>query len=356
MKRVTMQCALCGMLAALIVGGMPVQDAGACTRVVYLGPEDMVITARSMDWATDMGTNLWAFPRGMNRDGAAGPNAIRWTSKYGSLAAAGWDVGTADGMNEKGLVANLHYLVESEYVKPAPDDRRKPMSISAWAQYVLDNFATVAEAVEALRREPFYVVPVDTPDGRPGKLHLSISDATGDSAIFQYLGGRLVIHHGRQYQVMTNSPPFEQQLALNAYWKEIGGEAMLPGTNRSADRFVRTSFYINVIPKTSDPVEAVAGAFSIIRNASVPLGIYTPGQPNIATTIWRAVADHKNRRYFFESTRSPNVFWVNLADLDFAAGKPTRKLTLTGGAVFAGNAAAQFQPAQPFAFLPAPVK
>lgn len=155
---------------------------------------------------------------------------------------------------------------------------------------------------------------------------------------------------------MTNSPPFEQQLALNAYWKEIGGEAMLPGTNRSADRFVRTSFYINVIPKTSDPVEAVAGAFSIIRNASVPLGIYTPGQPNIATTIWRAVADHKNRRYFFESTRSPNVFWVNLADLDFAAGKPTRKLTLTGGAVFAGNAAAQFQPAQPFAFLPAPVK
>lgn len=95
MKRVTMQRALCGILAALIVVGMPVQDAGACTRVVYLGPEDMVITARSMDWATDMGTNLWAFPRGMNRDGAAGPNAIRWTSKYGSLAADGWSYTTA---------------------------------------------------------------------------------------------------------------------------------------------------------------------------------------------------------------------------------------------------------------------
>ncbi|MGB4257032.1 MAG: linear amide C-N hydrolase [Phycisphaerae bacterium] len=356
MKRVTIRFALCGMLAALIVGGMPVQDTGACTRVVYLGPEDTVITARSMDWASDMGSNLWAFPRGMKRDGAAGPGSIRWTSKHGSVVAAAWDAGTADGMNERGLVANLLYLAESEYVKPSPGDRRLPLSISAWAQYVLDNFATVDEAVKALRGEPFFVVTTMSPDGKPGTVHLSISDASGDSAIFQYLGGRLVIHHGRQYQVMTNSPPFEQQLALNAYWKEIGGTVMLPGTNRSADRFVRASFYINAIPKTANNAEAVAGAFSVIRNASVPLGISTPGQPNISSTLWRTVADHKNRRYFFESARSPNVFWVNLAEMNFAAGQPVRKLTLTGGAVFAGNAAAQFQPAEPFVFLPAPVK
>jgi choloylglycine hydrolase len=50
------------------------------------------------------------------------------------------------------------------------------------------------------------------------------------------------------------------------------------------------------------------------------------------------------------------VFWVNLADLDFTAGRPTKKLTLTGGAVLAGNAAEKFQPAEPFQFLPATVK
>jgi hypothetical protein len=48
------------------------------------------------------------------------------------------------------------------------------------------------------------------------------------------------------------------------------------------------------------------------------------------------------------------VFWVNLADMDFTAGKPTKKLTLTDGAVFAGNTAAQFKTAEPFKFLPAP--
>ncbi len=86
-----------------------------CTRVVYLGPEDTIITARSMDWMSDIGTNLWVFPAGIDRDGAAGSNSIQWTSKYGSVVAAGFDVSVADGMNEPGLVANLLYLTESEY-------------------------------------------------------------------------------------------------------------------------------------------------------------------------------------------------------------------------------------------------
>lgn len=324
-----------------------------CTRAVYLGPEATVITARSMDWKTDMGSNLYAFPRGMEREGRAGPDSLRWTSKYGSVTAAAFDLATADGMNEAGLVANLLYLTESEYVPRAQANGRKPVSISLWLQYVLDNFATVTEAVDALRQEPFYVIPVMTPDGQAGTVHLSISDPAGDSAIFEYVGGKLEIHHDRSYQVMTNSPVFAQQLAINGYWQQIGGTTTLPGTNRAADRFVRASFYINAVPQTADATEAVAAAFSVIRNASVPLGISTPDQPNISSTLWRTVSDQKNRRYFFESTRSPNVFWVNLSDLDFSAGGPTKKLTLTGGALYAGNAAAQFQPCAPFSFLPA---
>jgi penicillin V acylase-like amidase (Ntn superfamily) len=148
-------------------------------------------------------------------------------------------------------------------VKAAPDDKHKPLAITAWVQYVLDNYASVAEAVEDLRKEPFYVATMMTPDGHPGQLHLSISDETGDSAIFEYLGGKLVIHHGRQYQVMTNAPAYDQQVALNAYWETVGGRAMLPGTSRPADRFVRTSFYVKAVKQTADPTEAVATAFSL---------------------------------------------------------------------------------------------
>ena len=42
--------------------------------------------------------------------------------------------------------------------------------------------------------------------------------------------------------------------------------------------------------------------------------------------------------------------------MDFTAGAPAKKLTLTEGGVFAGNAAAQFQPVASFEFLPAEVK
>jgi len=356
MRKSRLQQALWGAILSLSVAFMPMQAAYACTRAVYLGPEDTIITTRSMDWKTDLGSNLWAFPRGMQRDGAAGPTAIRWTSKYGSVVATAFDAVTADGMNEKGLVANLLYLAEADYVKPAPGDKRLPLSVAAWTQYALDHYATVAEAVAALRAEPFYVVPVVSPDGAAGTVHLSISDAAGDSAIFEYVDGKLVIHHGRQYQVMTNSPVYDQQLALDAYWKQIGGVTMLPGTNRAPDRFVRASFYINAIPKTANTAEAVASAFSVIRNASVPLGISTPGQPNISSTLWRTVSDHKNKRYYFESTRSPSVFWVNVTDMNFAPGAATRKLTLTGGDIYAGNVVAQFQPSEPFKFIPATVK
>ncbi len=109
-------------------------------------------------------------------------------------------------------------------------------------------------------------------------LHLSISDASGDSAIIEYIQGKQVIHHNREYQVMTNSPTFDQQLALNQYWKQIGGTVMLPGTNRAADRFARASFYINAIPKKAEPNHALASVFSVIRNASVPFGLRYSGR------------------------------------------------------------------------------
>lgn len=335
-------------LTTLFVGLVP--SALACSRAVYLGPENLVITRRTMDWFSDMSSNLWAFPRGTERDGAAGSNSIRWAAKYGSVGTGIWDIAIADGMNEKGLVANMLYLAETEYPTPAANDSRQPLSLSLWAQYMLDNFATVAEAVTAMEQAPFYVMPIMSPDGHAGTVHLSISDATGDSAIFEYINGELVIHHNRDYQVMTNSPVFEQQLALNQYWQQIGGTTMLPGTNRAVDRFVRASFYINAIPQTTDPNKATAGVFSVMRNVSTPLGITTPDQPNISSTLWRTVADQTNRRYFFESTLSPNVFWVDLAKMDFSEGSPVKKLTLTGGATYAGDTSAQFQPSEPLVF------
>lgn len=337
------------ILLALLTAAWGASRAEMCTRVVYTGPEETVLTGRTMDWKEDPQSKLWIFPRGMHRNGAAGANSLEWTSKFGSAVTSAYDICTTDGMNEKGLVANLLWLAESEY--PARDSRKPALSVSVWAQYVLDNFATVDETVAAFSSGEFDVVSDLMPDGsRMAALHLSVSDASGDSAIFEYIDGKLSIRHSPEYTVMTNSPTFEKQLALDDYWNNIGGLVFLPGTNRAADRFVRASFYIGSIPKTDDTRLAVASVFSVIRNVSVPLGISTPDEPNISSTRWRTVADQKNRVYYYESVLYPFLIWVDFDGLDFSAGTPVKMIDPASGQRYAGNTTSRFVPTAPFIF------
>lgn len=338
------------VLAGFICLFLSLPESGqSCTRAVYLGPGNLIITGRTMDWKEDPQSNIYLFPRGLQKRGAHSDNTIFWTSKYGSVVTAGYDIGVADGMNEKGLVANLLFLTESSYKRPA--DNRPVMGISIWTQYVLDNFATVDEAVAELKKELFRIDAPDLPNGAKSTLHLAISDTTGNSAIFEYIDGNLIIHQGRECQVMTNSPTYEKQQTLDDYWKQIGGLVMLPGTNRASDRFVRASFYIQALPMTSNVRQGVAGVFSVMRNVSVPLGISIPDQPNIASTRWRTVADQKNKVYYFESTLSPDIFWINFKGLNFSSGADIKKLSLTKGEIYAGNAASNFKNDEGLNFL-----
>jgi len=329
--------------------------AEACTRALYQGPTERVLTGRTMDWKLDMISNMFIMPRGMERDGLAGDNSLKWTSRYGSVVVTGYDVATVDGMNERGLVANAQWLVNSEY--PEDDGSTPRMALSLWAQYFLDRFATVAEAVAEVQANPFHVVTGEVP-GQPGRLatmHLALSDASGDSAIMQWIGGELKIHHSRDYRVMTNEPVFADQLAITAYWKKVDGLTFLPGTGRAEDRFARASFYIDAIPKTDDPRIAAAGVFSVMRNVSVPYGISIEDRPNLSTTRWRTVADQKDRLYYFESAISPNVFWVDLEKVDFSEGSGVRKLDLgeQQRVIYSGEVSDAFKPSRGFAFQPA---
>lgn len=145
---------------------------------------------------------------------------------------------------------------------------------------------------------------------------------------------------------MTNSPPFDQQLAINAYWDTVGGLAMLPGTHRAADRFARVSWNLNAMPKFDEPAQSVAAAMSPSRSISVPIGISDPEKPNIASTQWRTVSDISARHYYFNSAFSPSVFWVDMNKLDLSEGTETMKVELEG-AILSGEVSELFVPAEP---------
>lgn len=342
--------------AALLVGLAPASVA--CSRVTWLGPNGMVITGRSMDWPYSFNSHLYAVPAGSTQDGAGGVNSLTWTRKYGAIEVAGTTDpkgpidGVFDGMNSTGLVANLLYLGEADF-GPAPTDNRPRLSFAGWVDYVLTNFATVNEVVDAFTDPSVYIVPMNFGPGGAGHptVHLSVTDASGDSAIIEYLDGTPVIHHGRQYQVMTNSPTYDEQLKLNAKWADVDKDKELPGSIQSEDRFVRASYYLSELPQTTDERQAVAGVFSVMRNVSVPWGVGDAQRPNLSPTYWRSVADSTNKVYYFESALSANIVWVDLSKVDLGRGSGTRAVAVEGNYSIIGNIDAELAPAKPISFL-----
>ena len=84
-------------------------------------------------------------------DGQVDKNSLKWQAKYGSLRLRLFIIQPAtDGLNEKGLAAHLLYLTDSEY--PTTASNEPQISNTLWAQYMLDNFATVNEALEGTKK------------------------------------------------------------------------------------------------------------------------------------------------------------------------------------------------------------
>lgn len=321
-----------------------------CTRVVWPDANGSVIVGRNMDFHMDLLTNLWIYPRGVERTDGVN-DALTWKSKYGSLVATAFDLIGTDGMNEEGFAGHILWLAESNYGKP--DANATQLSQAVWLQYYLDNFSTVAEAVEWTTTSGVEIAQLFDPTGHlVPTLHLAINDATGDSAIIEYTEGKPNVYHSRDYKVMTNSPTFDKQLELVKQVDGLGGDKPLPGSTLASDRFARASFYVEhqVQPKTQ--VDAIAAMFSIIRNAAQPFRTPEPGKPDASQTIWQVVLDLTNKRYVFESTTRPNIVWVDFADIDFTEGSKARKLDLVGRMALegglAGNVSGEFNEVDEF--------
>lgn len=326
-----------------------------CTRALWDDAGGSVLVGRNMDFREDLMTNLWALPRGIERDNSD-LGALSWTSRYGSVVAAAYDMMTADGLNEAGLAGHVLWLAEADYGER--DESRPALPLALWMQYFLDNFETVADAVAWVEESRVQILPIADPNtGEPPTLHLALDDASGDSAIIEYADGEAKVWHSREYRVMTNSPTFDRQLEELKKYDGFGGDRPLPGTTEAADRFARAAHYIRSLPEPKSQVEAIAGVLSVMRNVAQPFRVADPDKPYASQTLWQTVTDLTRRRYVFESTTRPNIVWVDMDDLDLSEGAPTRRLNLVGDKALegglAGNVGADFEPAEPLKFLTA---
>jgi len=340
--------AVYGIVAAPILVLATSQLTQACTRILWNNNKLAVVVGRSMDWPQSTEPVLTVFPRGMMRDGGragaavvAAHNPARWTSKYASLVTTIYGIGTADGLNERGLGAHMLYLSATDY--GARDASKAAVQAGLWAQYALDNAANVNEALALL--DNIQVVNVQT-HGFEANVHLALEDASGDSAIIEYIDGKPVVHHGREFRIMTNDPPYDQQLALLSKldFSKPSSDTPLPGNVNPRDRFQRAAYYMALLPPPKDEREAVASVFAIARNVSVPFG--APYESfGIYNTEYRTVMNLTDRRYYFELTTSPNVIWADLLQMDLKPGAPVVALNPDDIAL-SGNVTDKFKPAK----------
>ncbi|AFY60618.1 linear amide C-N hydrolase [Synechococcus sp. PCC 6312] len=340
---------LLAVLSALVLEATLLSSpAQACTRILWNNNKLAVVVGRTMDWPESTEPILTVFPRGMKRNGGLlGPtlvvpeNPAQWTSKYGSLVTTVYGMGTADGLNEKGLGMHMLYLTATEFGPRNPS--KAGVQAGLWGQYLLDNAATVKDAIALMNQIQPVMVAID---GMKSTVHLAIEDASGDSAILEYINGNLVIHHGPEYRIMTNDPPYDQQLAFLKNWDFTNAtrQTPLPGNVDPKDRFVRATYYQMMLPEPKTQQEAIAGILAIARNVSVPFGAPNNIPGSLYNTEYRTAIDLTHRRYFFELSLSPNVIWVDLDKLDLRNGAPV--LTLDPDNLeLSGNVAAKFKQA-----------
>jgi choloylglycine hydrolase len=298
-----------------------------CTRVLWNTNQIAVLTGRSMDWPESTQPLVVTFPRGRQRDGGllltevvVPDNPLRWTSTYGSLVTTVYGLGTVDGLNERGLGVHALYLQSTDV--GTRNVEVPGLHTGLWAQYLLDQAATVDEALALVDGIQLVMISAH---GFDATLHLAIEDQRGDSAIIELTADGPVIHHGREFTLMTNDPTYDEQLQLLAAkdFSHPSRDLPLPGNVNAVDRFQRAAYYSALLPEPADQRQAVAGVLAIMRNVSVPFGA-PYGEFGVYNTEYRTVCDLTHRMYFFELTTSPSTIWVRMDGLDLSDGaKPS---------------------------------
>lgn len=300
-------------------------SALACSRVLYVGDttatsnEDVLrIVGRSLDWSTPIPTNLFVYPRGIEKQSNASGPMITWTSKYGAVYATSYNAGVTEGMNEKGLVVNGLFCRQTVYNNPSTEDK-PAMSLAMFPAWLLDLNATTDEVVAAVKNQDFKIVGSTFDGGTVSTLHWGVTDASGKCAVIEFADGYIKIYEGQDIPVLTNEPKWPDMNAINAYWEGIGGTNFLPGGVRSADRFVRAHFFDGSVERTNDTTTGLAIVRSILNNVSVPYK-YEKGDKNLSQTQWRSFSDIRDRRYYFQNVTDLGLYYIDLRKCDLRKG------------------------------------
>lgn len=243
--------------AALFTSAISVVQA--CSRLIWETENHGVFVSRTMDWMVETHPTIDVRAKGISYRGAeSGAQVMTWTSKYASILTTFYSKAGIDGFNEAGLAANALYLGEESSGEYNAD--KVQLENSRVIPYFLDNFSSVKEALVGIED---IQIQLFSHDGTQLKGHYALQDASGDSAILEFIDGQWKIYHGAQYDVLTNSPEFYKHLDN---WKEkkptqqsqFSSDYPLDGNVGAAERFVWNKYMLAQLQEPSSLINGLA--------------------------------------------------------------------------------------------------
>lgn len=302
------------------------------------------VNGRSMEFGTPLPSRVTArAPGGIFRSPAPDQSlGLAWTSKYGYVGIGGADTGLLfDGVNTKGLSTGALWLPGSTYPKPTDDS--KALLPEMFVDWALGTCASVDEVCTALKSGAAQVF--ESPwIAKHAPLHFPLHDATGKSAVVEWVGGVLSISDN-PVGVCTNAPPFPVHLATLGQhanlspvdppaFRSVGGEYApsghggglvgLPGDATPMSRFVRAAYLKEF--STKRPLDAQGAntlAFHLLNTVDIPRGVSRASQddPFPDHTQWVVVKDLTNLVFSTRFYDNMCVYSVDLGKLDWSAIK-----------------------------------
>jgi choloylglycine hydrolase len=341
-------------LAIALVSSTSIQQASACTGITLVAEDGAVVFARTQEWGTfDLNSRIAIVPRGYTIKTAlpGGKKGLSWVSKYGMVGVDALNKDLfIDGMNEKGLTANLFYNEGfTKYAEYNPSKAATSVSILALAPYLLMNYATIDEVRKALAR--IQVVGVmEAAIGAVPPLHMMLTDRSGKAIVVEFTNGVTVIHDA-PLGVITNGPTYDWHITNLLNYANIdvplphrrvddlramkfGAGARLyglPGDLTSPSRFLRAAAYASTARKTPDGRETMYEVFRILDNFNLTVGTAAAeggGEVNQkgmrSSTIWTTAYDTKNLVMQYHTMHNRRVRQIDFANIDFNAKEIVR--------------------------------
>lgn len=343
---------------ACAIAVQTVSPAMACTGIRIRPADGSIIYARTLEFGTDLQSNILITPRDMKFVGSAPGNkpGIAWTSKYAAVGANAYRYQVfVDGLNEKGLAVGLFYFPGyAQYQTVAAGDESKTLGPHELGAYLLTTCATTAEAVSAAQRVKVGEVVLKE-FGFVPPAHFVIHDASGDCKVLEYVGGTLRVHDN-PLGVMSNAPTFDWHMTnlanyinlstVNPAPREVSGVKVaafgqgagmlgLPGDFTPPSRFVRAVVFSQAALPVATAEEGMKAAFHLLNQFDIPEGTARDkaGAPTAEYTLWTSAADLKNLNYCFRTHANSRIRIVHLKKCNLTADR-ARFISMAGDEVF----------------------